>query len=150
MNRLFSLRLDDVLENLSGVFLVLLFPGFFVYHSLLALGSIPGFLAGWFGPISLLGAVLFMPSLLLFASRSRARFGVFLVLAFLSLLMASACMVLLTYALDNGISAFAKSLALSEYLTTVTAWIALFSVGYYIRLDSRLVKRVQLLAECLS
>lgn len=48
------LNKNNVLSELSFYTLLLLFPGFFIYHSLVAMGFLPGFLGGYFSPVSLL------------------------------------------------------------------------------------------------
>ena len=55
-----QLHPNEMAKSLASWGLFILFPGFVIYHSLLAIDVIPAFLAGLFGPVSLIYFILFL------------------------------------------------------------------------------------------
>ena len=57
-----STRIDSnkLATSLATWGLFILFPGFMIYHTLLAMGVIPAFIAGLFGPVSAIYFILFL------------------------------------------------------------------------------------------
>ncbi len=117
--------------RLSGVGLLTLYPGYLLYHTLVALGLIPAFLGGMFGLMSVLLTALFLPLLpylqreLLAATRG---YGLAVVGLLGFVLVWSAAGVVT----QGGA---AMRVAATQSLETVVLWLVLFLVAYRLPLD---------------
>lgn len=113
----------------AAVFFLLLFPGFFVYHYLLAVGVLPRVLGGLFGPTTVLAAVAFFPFLVYKSARVRGANLIGLA-AFGTLLVYTSSFVVLHYMLSAETAVTRP--AAEQAFTMIVAWVALFGVGYYL------------------
>lgn len=126
----------DLRSFFAGLFFVLLFPFFFLYHYGLARGFYPSLLAGAFGPISLVAAPLMAAFIAqrLFRGLPRLSFG--FTIAFLLFLVYTAVVAVAHYFWgDRAIVAEAQR----QYIATAVGWVALFGIGFYLRSSRRLV-----------
>ncbi|MDI5933021.1 hypothetical protein [Halomonas kalidii] len=123
---------DSLAARASSVGFFVLFPGFMIYHTLVALGLIPAFLGGLFGMVSVLMFgiyVVVLPSqrhVMFSATRGFA----LLVMAFFAYVL---CWSVASYGLQGGGQLRA---AMIQSLETMVLWLVLFVMGYRVPLDS--------------
>jgi hypothetical protein len=129
---------------LAGLGLVLLFPGFFLYHNALAAGVFPAVLGGFFSPIALLSLIAILPMLVatrggLLPTRG-ARLFTLLFVVFVAFTVA---WTLLHYFLDGSREV---RIATTQVLLSTLQWSGLFVVGAFVPMDSPRLKKGMLLA----
>ncbi|MFY0990302.1 hypothetical protein [Halomonas sp. C05BenzN] len=128
---------DILAARASSVGFFVLFPGFMIYHTLVALGLIPAFLGGLFGIVTVVMFGIYMP--LLPSQRHRmfscTRGFALLVAAFLAYVL---CWSLASYGLQGG---GALRAAMIQSLETMVLWLVLFVMGYRVPLDSPALAR---------
>jgi hypothetical protein len=125
-----------VANGLAGAGYVVLFLGFFIYHSLLALTLIPRFAGGLYGPVSLILTISFF---LLFpvVVRELARqapaysLSVILFLTYVTLWTA------FSYALDSSAAVLDGA---RQSMAIVAQWLALFFVGAMLPVGSGVLR----------
>lgn len=123
--------------RLSAVGIVVLFPGFFVYHTLLSWGVIPPFIAGLFGPASAALAVAFAVMMLRLLPALVREGGVFVVMVFVCIVYVGVW----TVAHYIGLAGIANRVAVSQSFEMLVMWYALYMVGCYLAIDSKYVIR---------
>ena len=128
---------DALAARASSVGFFVLFPGFMIYHTLVALGAIPAFLGGLFGVVTVMMFGIYM--LLLPSQRHRMVSGTrgfaLLVAAFLLYVLSWS---LVSYGLQGGSQLRA---AMIQSLETMVLWLVLFVMGYRVPLDSPALAR---------
>ncbi|MCE8015061.1 hypothetical protein HOP62_03105 [Halomonas sp. MCCC 1A17488] len=123
---------DALTTRASAIGFFVLFPGFILYHTLVAMGVIPAVLGGLFGVVSVLMFIVYcalLPSqlyLLLTASRG---YALVTLCFFVYVLLWSA----VNYGLIGG---SVMQAALIQTVETLVLWLVLFVLGYRIPLDS--------------
>ncbi|MCC5881198.1 MAG: hypothetical protein JJU25_00980 [Halomonas sp.] len=124
-------------ERASAVGFFVLFPGFILYHTLVAMGMIPAFLGGLFGVVSVMMFIVYcalLPSqlhLLLSASRGYA----LLTFAFFAYVLLWA---VVNYGLVGG---GVMRAAMIQTVETLVLWLVLFVMGYRLPMDSPRLSR---------
>lgn len=128
---------DRLAARSSSVGFFVLFPGFMIYQTLVALGVMPAFLGGLFGVVSVLMFGVYavvLPSQLSVMLAYTRGFAL-LVLAFLGYVLAWS---LASYGLQGG---GALRAAMVQSLETLVLWAVLFVMGYRVPLDSPALAR---------
>lgn len=137
---------DKLAARVSSVGFFVLFPGFLIYHTLVAMGVIPALLGGLFGVVSVMMFLLYVAvlpsqlSLMLAGTRGFA----LLVLGFLAYVLAWA---LANYGFQGGGQ---QRVAMIQTLETVVLWAVLFVMGYRVPLDSPRLARAFWIAFALT
>lgn len=134
------INLISLLESASSLFVLLLFPGFFLYHTLVAMDIVSPFLAGFFGPVSAVALAIYC--VLVFGVISNlikisGLFFVFCLLFFVFVLSWSLINVLLQ-SVDSVRAAFMQSLGL------LVLWGALFFIGCFLPVESHVLRKAML------
>lgn len=140
-----TFRSEKYCSIVSAFGFILLFPGFFLYHVAVAAGVIPQFLGGFFGPITFLIVLAYLPVV-----HRVGHFGAiaqpFAFGAFCFLIIY--CVVWMSYNYLQRTGP-ASGIAELEVITLICAWCALFAVGLFFPLESR-VFRVALIVSLVT
>jgi O-antigen ligase len=127
-------------KSLSGCLaswgLLLLFPGFFLYHLLLAMGVISPLLGGFFGPVSLVYFIIFLISLPFTYQRLLNICPVFYVSTILFFIFCS-CWILVHYYIIDELYIRDASI---QALSTLIIWGALFFIGIHFSFEFKTIK----------
>ncbi|WP_108444324.1 hypothetical protein [Halomonas denitrificans] len=124
---------DALAARLSGAGLLVLYPGYLFYHTLVALGLIPAFLGGMFGLMTVLLAALYLP-LLPYLQRDLLSLvpgyalGVIGLLGFVLVWSGAG------YLVEGGT---AMRVAAIQSVETVVLWLVLFLLAYRLPLEAR-------------
>ena len=124
---------DALAARLSGAGLLVLYPGYLFYHTLVALGLIPAFLGGMFGLMTVLLAALYLP-LLPYLQRDLLSLvpgyalGVIGLLGFVLVWSGAG------YLVEDGT---AMRVAAIQSVETVVLWLVLFLLAYRLPLEAR-------------
>lgn len=113
---------------LSGFSFWLLYPGFFFYHFLVGAGILPRFIGGWFGPVSLLAFVGFVPLLMLAVGHVRGRS---LQLLLLFVLLNVSVMLWVGAHAVLGAGHQQRPAVVSQAAATLVFWVTMFMIGLY-------------------
>ncbi len=115
-------------QRLSLIFFFLLFPGLFFYSSAVSAGLIPAVIGGGFGITASIAFLALLPLLFVNATKLRGR-SLLATTLFFTLIIYTVFWLLAHYFLG---SAYQKRLdVFFQVVTTVVAWLALFSIGYF-------------------
>jgi hypothetical protein len=133
-------NLINVLEPASSIFVLVLFPGFFLYHTLVAMGAVSPFLAGLFGPVSAVALIVYCVLFLGVANYLVKTSGLFFVFCFLFFVFVFVWSLVnfVLQSVDGVRAAFVQSLEL------LILWGALFFIGCFIPLESHFLRRAML------
>lgn len=124
-------------QTVAGVSFFLLFPGYLFYHQFVAMGLIPPFAAGLFGYVSL-GALLGLLALLPWnAGRLRTIVGNRYAQWVLAFLFYTSVWTIAHYLVLDGDHI---SIAAVQSLETITFWSALFLIGLFLPIESRVLR----------
>ncbi|MGY6563344.1 MAG: hypothetical protein ACXIU5_01275 [Halomonadaceae bacterium] len=133
---------DALTKRVSALGFFVLFPGFILYHTLVAMGMIPALLGGLFGVVSVMLFVVYCALLssqlhvLLSATRGYA----LLTFAFFAYVLLWA---LVNFGLVGG---GIMRVALIQTIETLVLWLVLFIMGYRVPLESPRLARAFWLA----
>ncbi|MBA2777337.1 hypothetical protein [Billgrantia kenyensis] len=133
---------DALTARASAIGFFVLFPGFILYHTLVAMGLIPAFLGGLFGVVSVMLFLLYcalLPSQLLVLLGSTRGYALVTFAFFAYVLLWSVANFGLT---GGGI----MRAALVQSVETLVLWLVLFVMGYRLPLDSPRLARAFWLA----
>ncbi|WP_104204266.1 hypothetical protein [Billgrantia saliphila] len=123
---------DTLTARASATGFFVLFPGFIVYHTLVAMGLIPALLGGLFGVVSVMMFLVYaalLPSQLHVLSVSTRGFALTALVFFVYVLAWG----LANYGLQGG---GVMRAALIQTVETLVLWLVLFMMGYRLPLDS--------------
>ncbi len=123
---------DALTARASAIGFFVLFPGFIVYHTLVAMGVMPALLGGLFGVVSVMLFIVYsalLPSQLHGMLVSTRGFAL-MALAFFAYVLAWG---LVNYGLQGG---RVMQAALIQTIETLVLWLVLFMMGYRLPLDS--------------
>ncbi|MGR2736919.1 hypothetical protein ACUY1T_00545 [Billgrantia sp. Q4P2] len=128
---------DALAARASAIGFFVLFPGFILYHTLVAMGLIPAFLGGLFGVVSVVMFVIYcalLPSQLYALLASTRGYALVTLVFFAYVLLWAAA----NYGLVGG---GVMRAALIQTIETLVLWMVLFVMGYRVPLTSpRLVR----------
>lgn len=128
--------IDDYLNRVSNLFLVLLYPGFAIYNTIIAYGYIPPVLGGFYGPVSIIYLICVTPALLRYKIFLSKRTGPYIYLVFIFFMLIS-FIAFSNYYLNY--SSYVK-LAFFQTIEAVTLIFSVFFLGFFIKLNRRLYK----------
>lgn len=112
-------------NNLALLFFLLLFPGLFFYSSAVAAGM-PAFIGGGFGVLATLAFALLFPAVLMSLPRLRGP-ALIVTLLFMTLMAYTTVWMVVHYLLSGH-----RHLGVvSQWLSLIVSWAALFSIGYF-------------------
>jgi hypothetical protein len=137
---------DKLAARASSIGFFVLFPGFLIYHTLVAMGLIPALLGGLFGVVSVMMFLIYvvvLPSQVRLMVSSTRGFAL-LVLGFLTFALVWA---VASYGLQGG---SLQRAAMIQTLETVVLWAVLFVMGYRVPLDSPRLARAFWIAFALT
>lgn len=128
-----STHMIHIMSRLSGVAFLVLFPGYFAYHTLLSLDVIDRFAGGLFGPVSVVIVITYTVHLAL--RRRKHAIRVVRTAALLGAFIAYVLVWASVHAIIEGSST--ASAAAMQSIETVILWVALVVVGAHLPLRSR-------------
>ncbi|QTP58977.1 hypothetical protein HNO53_09835 [Billgrantia antri] len=123
---------DALTTRASAIGFFVLFPGFILYHTLVAMGMMPAVLGGLFGVVSVLMFIVYcalLPSQLFVLSSATRGYALVTLSFFVYVLLWSA----VNYGLTGG---SVMQAALVQTVETLVLWLVLFLLGYRVPLDS--------------
>ncbi|WP_111411796.1 hypothetical protein [Billgrantia lactosivorans] len=123
---------DALTTRVSAIGFFVLFPGFILYHTLVAMGMIPALLGGLFGVVSVLLFIAYLallPSQLQVLLTTTRGYALATLCFFVYVLLWAT----LNYALSGG---SVMRAALTQTVETLVLWLVLFVLGYRVPLDS--------------
>lgn len=122
----------------AGIYLLLLFPGFFLYHFALIEGILPSILGGWFGPLSLVGIPILVPFLVRAFINTRGG-AIYYLTLFVLLVLYTVLWIGIHY--FWGTIPQQSVVALENGVGLIIYWVVLFTIGIYVDFDRRWVWR---------
>ncbi|MGR4068157.1 hypothetical protein [Billgrantia sp. C5P2] len=123
---------DALTTRVSAIGFFVLFPGFILYHTLVAMGVIPALLGGLFGVVSVLMFIVYcalLPSQLYLLLTSTRGYALVTLFFFVYVLLWSVA----NYGLIGG---SVMQAALTQTVETLVLWLVLFMLGYRVPLAS--------------
>ena len=129
----------NMLSKIAAISFFLLFPGFLIYHQLLAMELLQPFIRGLFGPVSLASLLAFLVLLPWNRDWLRACLKERYVLYGLIFLFYTLVWTVAHYLLRTGEN---MRLATPQSLQTIVFWACLFLTGLLLPLESKALKRM--------
>lgn len=129
----------NVLSKIAAISFFLLFPGFLIYHQLLAMELLQPFIRGLFGPVSLASLLAFLVLLPWNRDWLRACLKERYVLYVLIFLFYTLVWTVAHYLIQAGEN---RRLATPQSLQTIVFWACLFLTGLLLPLESKALKRM--------
>ena len=126
-------------RRLGYLFLFLLFPGFFFYHTAIALGVIPPFLGGFFSPVSVVVVSSLLPLVIWGMLRRKEFFNIDRVFWLIILYW---CITLISYQSFSSHFDSTKAEVLDWSLRGILANIACYAVGRSLNIESSGLMRI--------
>ncbi len=126
--------INDYLVNVSGIFIVLLFPGFSFYHTAVAFGIIPPVFGGFFGFFSVFYILLISPFFLNFSrfiDKETKNYFYLLVCFFTYMFLYSS----VNYLLSSSLEVY---FAYVQFLEFIVLALVMFFIGYFVQLNQTL------------
>ncbi|WP_188635713.1 hypothetical protein [Halopseudomonas pertucinogena] len=118
-------------EVLSAIILLLLFPGFYLYHQGVAAGHIPGFLGGFFSPVCLLALIAYIPFYKGVVKRAICVMPSYSCCILFFLVWATAVALITRWFYPE----YYMQEALMQYLNIAMLWVALMALGSTLDLE---------------
>lgn len=124
------MNIPKAFERLANIAFLLLFPGFMIYHQLIAMNVIPKFVEGLFGPIAVLVIIIYV---MIFSLTPVVRLAIspYISVVFIFVIYCFWITIFHFLSVNDYVS-----LAIVQSFTVIVQWVALFIVGFHLRLES--------------